>query len=123
MISIIFIILAGILNASMDVITYKWDKSIFKKKLNKYSQFFNPKISWTNKYKNGVAALGEKFPFSKTIFVFLTDWWHLAKTLMIICFTLAIVFYSPILGIIDFLLFYIIFSMTFEIFFSWVFTN
>jgi hypothetical protein len=42
---------------------------------------------------------------------------------MIICFTLAIIFYSPILGVVDFLLFYIIFGMTFEVFFSWIFTN
>lgn len=120
MITIFLVILAGILNASMDVVSFKWDKSIFKKKLNKYAQFLDPKISWKNKYKNGVAALGERFPGSTTIFVFLTDWWHMAKTLMVICFTLGIVFYSPIFGIIDFLLYYIIFSVTFEVFYSYI---
>lgn len=120
MISLIFIILAGIFNATMDVVTYRWDKSFFKKRLNKYSQFFNPKKSWTNKYKSGVAGLGEKFPFSTSALVFLTDWWHLAKCLMILCISLAIIFYSPIIGILDFLIYYIVFSASFHTFFVWV---
>ena len=120
MISLIFMILAGILNATMDVVIYRWDKSFFKKKLSKYSQFFNPKESWRNKYKSGVPALGEKFPFSTSALVFLTDWWHLAKCLMILCISLAIIFYSPIIGILDFLIYYIIFSASFHTFFVWV---
>jgi hypothetical protein len=118
MITILFSILAGIFNASMDVVSFRWEKSFFFKRLNKYSQFFDPKVSWKNKYKNGDHEQGERFPFSTTVFVFLTDWWHLAKTLMIISFTLGMVFYTPILGIIDFFIFYLFFSMTFEIFFS-----
>jgi hypothetical protein len=123
MISIILVFLAGILNASMDVVSSRWDKSIFKKKFIKYEKFFNPKISWLNKYKNGVPALGEKFPLSSTSLVFLTDWWHLAKFLMIICLTTAIVFYTPIFGIIDLIIFYLTFSVTFEIFYSKILSN
>ena len=41
--------------------------------------FWDPKISWRNKWKNGDPAQGERFPGSSTIFVFLTDAWHLAK--------------------------------------------
>ena len=39
-------------------------------------QFWNPEISWTNKYKNGDPLQGAKFPGSTTIFVGTTDGYH-----------------------------------------------
>lgn len=43
-------------------------------------QYWNPSESWTNKYKNGDPAQGEKFIGSTTIFVFSTDAFHLLRT-------------------------------------------
>ena len=37
------------------------------------AQFWNPELSWTNKYKNGDPLQGAKFPGSTTIFVGTTD--------------------------------------------------
>lgn len=42
-------------------------------------QFWNPMLSWKNKYKGGDPANGPKFPGSITMFVFLTDGWHLMQ--------------------------------------------
>ena len=49
-------------------------------------QYWNPDLSWRNKYLNGDPAQGEKFPGSSTIFVGLTDGYHstiLARNLFI----------------------------------------
>jgi hypothetical protein len=120
MITIIFIFIAAILNASMDVVSTKWVKSFFNKHLKKYEQFFNPQLSWRNKWKNGDPKQGERFPLSSTMLVFLTDWWHLAKSSMILSFCISIVFYTTIFGLIDILIFYIIFGVIFELFYAYI---
>lgn len=120
MITIILIVIAAILNASMDVVSTKWVKSFFNKHLKKYEQFFNPQLSWRNKWKNGDPSQGERFPLSSTMLVFLTDWWHLAKSSMILSFCISIVFYVPIFGLIDILLFFIIFGVVFEVFYAYI---
>ncbi|MFN0275416.1 MAG: hypothetical protein ACKVPJ_06715 [Chitinophagales bacterium] len=43
--------------------------------------FWNPAISWKNKYENGDPLQGENFPGSSTVFVFTTDAYHLFRTL------------------------------------------
>ena len=53
---------------------------------NANPQYWNPDLSWRNKYLNGDPAQGEKFPGSSTIFVSLTDGYHstiLARNLFI----------------------------------------
>ena len=42
-------------------------------------QYWNPLISYKNKYKDGDKNKGEKFKFSTTFLVFLTDGWHLTQ--------------------------------------------
>jgi hypothetical protein len=44
-------------------------------------QYWNPYLSWTNKYKNGDPAQGPKFIGSTTVFVSMTDAYHLLRTL------------------------------------------
>jgi hypothetical protein len=44
-------------------------------------QYWNPYHSWTNKYKNGDPAQGPKFIGSTTVFVSMTDAFHLLRTL------------------------------------------
>lgn len=44
------------------------------------SQFWNPSLSWRNKWKNGDPAQGEKFFLSSTLLVGLTDGYHLLRT-------------------------------------------
>lgn len=125
MITLFLLFLAGALNATMDVLSFRYKTSIFSK-YPKLQEFFNPEESWVNKYKDNNPELGPKFFGSKTFLVFLTDAWHLAKMLMITSFTLAIVFYNPIIvtesifvNIVgNLLLLHSAFSLSFELFFS-----
>lgn len=78
--------LAGMLNAVMDKLQFHYSHSIFSV-LN--AKFWNPAISWKNKYKNWPDDKREKFLGSTTIFVGLTDAWHLFQSLWILCFVAA----------------------------------
>lgn len=46
---------------------------------NANDQFWNPDISWKNKYKNGDYTQGPKFPFSTNALVWTTDGFHLMR--------------------------------------------
>ena len=116
MLTFILVLVAGICNSIMDVLSFKFINSIFAKGGN----WINPLNSWKNKWKNGDPKQGERFLFSSTALVFLTDLWHLCKFIMLMCLCLGIVFYKPIFGIWDFILFYCLFTFTFELFYSYI---
>ena len=44
-------------------------------------QWWDPAVSWRNKYELGEKQYGERFPGSATVFVFLTDAWHFFQML------------------------------------------
>ena len=71
--------LMGISEAVMDTLQFHFYKSKFSK--FKKQLFWDPAISWKNKYKNGDPKQGPKFPFSTTLLVGLTDGWHFFKLL------------------------------------------
>jgi len=73
--AIIAYTIAGAFNGAMDTLQFHYGKSIFPPD----SLFWSPKQSWRNKYKNGDPAQGAKFLGSTTIFVGLTDGWHLMQ--------------------------------------------
>lgn len=76
----LLIFLAGCFEGMMDTLQFHWSK--FKTKHQKCdSWFWNPALSWKNKYKDRDQNNGEKFLFSTTIFVWTTDAWHLFKLL------------------------------------------
>ena len=76
-IGFLFFIFAGLFEAVMDKIQFHYDGSIFRNYKNQL--FWDPKLSWRNKYKNGDPLLGEKFFLSKSLFVGFTDAWHMFK--------------------------------------------
>ena len=82
-ISSILIVIAAMSEAIMDNLQFHYFKSIFKDR--EAQQFWNPLISWSNKYKNGDKNQGEKFIGSTTLFVGLTDAWHLFKLINHTC--------------------------------------
>lgn len=117
MLSLLFIFLAGLCNSVMDVLLFRFDSSIFSK-FNKDS-WFNPILSWKNKWNNGDSTQGEKFIGSSTLFVALTDGWHFFKLLMILLICASVTFYEPIVNkYIDIVLLYLTFTITFELFYS-----
>jgi hypothetical protein len=112
-------------NSIMDVLQFRYEKSIFKNNVNQ--QFFNPKISWRNKWKDGDPEKGEAYPGSSTVFVLFTDAWHLAQFLMFTCFEVAVIFllyklyrFNWYILALIFLGMKVVFGMTFELFFKYL---
>lgn len=89
MIALTFFVLAGIAEAVMDTLLFHFHRSWFG--LLKPS-FWDPSESWKNKYKLNDPAYGPKFFGSTTIFVGLTDAWHLFKLLRNLFFFTGIFF-------------------------------
>lgn len=128
MISIILAFVLGIVEASRDMISFRFDYSIFRY-LN--HEYWDPKRSFPRKYnmsklntKAPKYYLGlytppytEKFPYSTTFLVFLTDGWHLLKALYIFNIITLVLTYSPIVGIVeDTWIFFIVYSFSFNLF-------
>jgi len=76
-IGFLLFILSGMFEAVMDKLQFHYDLSIFKNFKNQL--FWDPKISWKNKYEDGDPMKGERFFLSKSLFVGFTDAWHLFK--------------------------------------------
>ena len=125
MISLILVMLAGFCNAVMDIILFKYTQTIFIK-YPSIDQWADPEKSWANKWKNGDITQGDRFPFSSTILVWVTDLWHFAQSFMITFFVLAAIFYSPIISFDNYIIEVVVslsilkvgFSITFELFWS-----
>jgi hypothetical protein len=78
------ILFAGIANGTMDKLQFHFGKSRLAKVENQ--QYWNPQISWENKWSKTAEGklaqpLRPAFPGSTTVFVWLTDGWHLMKFL------------------------------------------
>lgn len=80
------IVIAGAANGLMDRISFHYNT--IPESWN--DQFWNPKESWRNKWKNGDHTQGERFPFSSTLLVGFTDAWHILKEIMITALCLAL---------------------------------
>ena len=73
--AIVSYIIAGAFNGAMDTLQFHYGKSVFLPQ----SAFWDPAVSWRNKYKNNDPAQGPKFPLSTTLLVGFTDGWHLMQ--------------------------------------------
>lgn len=127
MVTVTLFILSGILNSVMDKITFNYKKSIFS---NFNRQFWDIEVSWKNQYKDNLPPttkmkswwyLGlykpryqEKYAFSSTMLVWLTDAWHLSKTLMLLFMIISLVVYTPIINpVLDIILHFLAFTLPF----------
>ena len=84
-----FVELGCIFRAVKDKIDHHYDETIFSNKWFN-PMFWNPDISYKNKWKGGIKSNGEKFLFSSTALVFLTDAWHLFSSLELAAWHCAI---------------------------------
>jgi hypothetical protein len=120
MITITLISIAAILNALMDTISFRYESSIFSN-FPRLRQFLDVNMSWRNKYKGGDVKQGRAFFGSTTFLVFLTDGWHLFKTLMLLYLLAAMVSYETIVSpMADILIYYVWFGIVFEVFFAYI---
>jgi len=125
MITIILIILMAILDSTMDMNFNQYSSSIFSNTKVFNPQFWNPSVSWANKWKNGIHGDGEKFLGSSTVFVFLTDSWHLFKMLFL-SLTFIALLTAPISGVfkifdyilLNYLFNYFIYALIWGVFFQ-----
>lgn len=112
----LLITISSIAKSVQDKLQFHFDKSVFSKAKN--PQFWNPVLSWKNKYKNGDKKQGEKFLGSSTIFVSLTDGWHLFGLIR----NLSIISIIPIATLNPWwLISYVTYFLIFHIFFTYVF--
>ena len=56
-------------------------------------QGYEPDQEWRKKWKDGDPRRGEKFPGSSTVFVFLTDRWHLMQFFFLNSIFASMLFY------------------------------
>ena len=140
---VVLVIIAGLSNSLIDTISFHYDSSIFSEiKSKRLKIFFNPVYSWMFKWKweNGKRielkkapwyyfflynpGYVESFPYSSNILSFMTDAWHLFKTIFITCFEIIIALLisyflfdevNVILLLISITLQKILFSLSFEL--------
>jgi len=76
---------AGFFNGVGDNLQFHYDQTIFPRPGEKFlwggHQYWNPQVSWRNKYKNWPADRREAFPLSSSALAWTTDAWHLTNTL------------------------------------------
>lgn len=84
-ISWLLVILAGAAKAAADIVRDHFTHSVFKTK----PEFWDPEISWKNKYINGNPAMGfkNKFKHPQTF----SDGWHTMNFFFMLCLLLAAV--------------------------------
>lgn len=85
---------------------------------NKYkfinNQFVKPPQNWY--YKFFRIYHKERFPFSATALVFLTDGYHFCQLLFKLFLILSLVTYEPIFNMVwDFIIYFLLFGLTFTI--------
>jgi hypothetical protein len=85
----LFLFLTGACKGVMDVLNFKYRRSIFFGR-----SYWNMDTSWMYKWKGNNPVMGERFWGSSTIFVWLTDGWHLVQFFMIKFIFLAVLFHS-----------------------------
>lgn len=83
---------AGAANGVMDHLWYHYEQHRIQPE-----QYWNPKVSWKNKYRDYPEDTRAAFPFAKTALVWLTDGWHLMKHIMLLCISGAIVLLTSLL--------------------------
>ena len=111
--TIALILVAAISNALMYLSS---EGRLYSKNVNLY-RWLNKELSWRFKYEKHDPRWGEKFPGSTTIFVFLTDGWHLFQFIFHTCWQTAIAIQFE-RWFISFVVIKVVFGVLFQIIYS-----
>jgi hypothetical protein len=113
---------AGILVAVMDKITHHFDISIFNNPKIFNRLYWDPAVSWRNKYENYGLPPYKRKEIRGTAFkvpVIFTDAWHLFKWLALSLLGVSVLVYSPFINpFIDLLIIGASFGVAFTLFYS-----
>lgn len=74
------VLVSGMIDGTVESINYHYETGFKPRFKNANDQFWNPALSWRNKYKNADPSQGEKFKGSTTALVFTTDAYHMLRT-------------------------------------------
>lgn len=85
--------ISGLLDGTIEAIKFHYYSGFKRRFKNANDQFWNPDMSWTNKYKNGNPDDGPKFFESTNSLVFTTDAYHGLRTAKNLVNTFTITFY------------------------------
>ena len=80
--------LAALGDAARDALQFRYGSTLFANL--GHPGWWNPALSWRNKWKDGLPAHGEAFPLSSTLLVPFTDGWHALKAFSLACLVLAV---------------------------------
>lgn len=75
----------GVFNAYHEVLTYHYPQ-FQERHLHANPNFWNPDISWQNKWKNGDKTQGPKYPLSNNVLAWTTDGIHPIKRLRFLAY-------------------------------------
>lgn len=93
---------AGFFNGVGDNLQFHYSETIFPQPGEKFlwggHQYWNPAVSWRNKYKDFPFDRSEAFPLSSSALVWATDGWHLANSLERTAHRITIVTYQQPTG-------------------------
>ena len=129
MFSFLFIVLAAICNAVMDVCSHHYYRSIFHKYGFKMI-WSNAELSRANKYIEGTPVFGRTYWLIFNIKIIkpvqVTDAWHLFKMFMIIFIVLSIITYNGsmfmsdnfLIFLLDMLIYGCLWNCTFSLFYN-----
>jgi hypothetical protein len=120
---IFLVIMAGISKAVMDNLNFHFHTSIFK---NRPTWYWNMEFSYLNKYQNQDPTKGPKFFGSTTFLVWTTDAWHLFQMVRQLSLTIGVFILGNNvdrmwLSILCWMGLYLLYTTTFEIFYSKIF--
>jgi len=118
------IILSSFFKALMDSLQFHYHR-IRIGFMVKNPNYWNPLLSWENKYK--WAKGRSKFIgwLIQNPFVFITDGWHLTQFLFLNSLMLSVIFFNPIfnnplLVVIDFVVYRFAFGLVFTLFYNYI---
>ncbi len=84
---------SGMLDGTVESINYHYHDGFKRQVQNANDQFWNPELSWRNKYQNGDPAQGPKFIGSTSALVFTTDAYHALRTSKNVVNTFTLVYF------------------------------
>ncbi len=87
--SVALTFVSGMADGTAEALKWHYDKVDQRYNLN--DSYWNPAISYKNKYAGGITANGPKFPGSTTYLVWTTDGYHMARMVRNTSFVGAVV--------------------------------
>jgi hypothetical protein len=84
----------GAFNGVSDALAHKYSSTVFYKSPAN-NQFWNPQVSWENKYRDWPIDDRPAYFGSTTFLAWTTDGWHMTKTGQLKSMQVAMVLYKP----------------------------